>query len=567
MTKINAQKYLARTLHEYGVTHVFMVPTSFMAASAEMDRLGMTVITAHGEKAAAYMADGYARVSNAPGVCHAQNIGAANLAAGLRDAYMGGSPVIALTGGMDAMTSYRHLYQEIEDFPLFKSVTKASTQLHDARRLPDLLRQLFRDATTGAPGPVHLEVDGASGQLLDVEIDIPDTNVAVEKAFRTVPAVRSAPDDELVRAALARLAGAVRPVIVAGGGVKSSQAQPELLEVATKLGIPVATSMNAKGAIDERHPLAVGVVGSYSRGSANRSLMEADLVLFVGSHTGSQVTDGWRLPAAGTQVIQIDIDGSELGRNYPNSVSILGDAKATLTRFAALIGDEQPDRSEWSARTAGYVREWREENAPQLQSDQQPMRPERICAEVNAVLADDAVLLSDTGHSGIWTSSMFDLKPGQQFIRCAGSLGWAFPASIGAKCAAGERPVVCFTGDGGFYYHLAELETAARYDIPVVVVVNNNRSLSQDLEPYHFVYDDQPTEMGEKLWKFDDVNLAETATTMGCLSYRVEDPADLADALKSALASGRPTVIDAVSEVEALPAPPYGGRSFYAKEE
>lgn len=567
MTKINAQKYLARTLHEYGVTHVFMVPTSFMAASAEMDRLGMTVVTAHGEKAAAYMADGYARVSNAPGVCHAQNIGAANLAAGLRDAYMGGSPVIALTGGMDAMTSYRHLYQEIEDFPLFKSVTKASSQLHDARRLPDLLRQLFRDATTGAPGPVHLEVDGASGQLLDVEIDVPDTNLAVEPAFRSVPAVRSAPDDELVRAALGRLARAQRPVIVAGGGVKSSQGQAELLGLATRLGIPVATSMNAKGAIDERHPLAVGVVGSYSRGSANRTLMEADLVLFVGSHTGSQVTDGWRLPAPGTEVIQVDIDGSELGRNYTNSVSILGDAKATLGRFAALAGDEQPDRSEWSTRTAGYVQDWRDKNADRLQSDQQPMRPERICAEVNAALADDAVLLSDTGHSGIWTSSMIDLKPGQQFIRCAGSLGWAFPASIGAKCAAGDRPVVCFTGDGGFYYHLAELETAARYGIPVVVVVNNNRSLSQDLEPYHFVYDDKPTEMGEKLWKFDDVNLADVATTLGCLSYRVEDPADMADALKSAIASGRPTVIDAVSEVEALPEPPYGGRSFYAKEE
>lgn len=567
MTKINAQHYLAQALHDYGVTHVFMVPTSFMAASAEMDRLGMKVITTHGEKSAAYMADGYARVKNAPGVCHAQNIGAANLAAGLRDAYMGGSPVIALTGGMDPMTSYKHLYQEIEDFPLFKSVTKSSTQLHDPRRLPDMLRQLFRDATTGAPRPVHLEVDGASGQLLDVEIDVPDTNVRAEDAFRSVPAVRFAPDDELVRSALARLAAAERPVIVAGGGVKSSGAQGELVALAERLGIPVATSMNAKGSIDERHRLALGVVGSYSRASANRAVMEADLVLFVGSHTGSQVTDGWRLPAAGTEVIQVDIDGAELGRNYPNSVSILGDAKTTLARFLALAGDDVPDRSAWAGRTHGYVQEWRAEADPQLRSDQRPMRPERICAEVNAVLADDAVLLSDTGHSGIWTSSMIDLKPGQQFIRCAGSLGWAFPAAIGAKCAAGDRPVVCFTGDGGFYYHIAELETAARYDIPVVVVVNNNRSLSQDLEPYHHVYDGKPTEMGDKLWKFEDVNLAATAKSLGCLSFRVEDPADMADALKSALDSGRPAVIDAVSEVEALPAPPYGGRSFYAKKD
>jgi acetolactate synthase-1/2/3 large subunit len=565
---ITGQQYLARALHEYQVTHVFMVPTSFVGASVEMDRLGIQVIMTHGEKAAAYMADGYARLRNSPGICHSQNIGAANLAAGLRDPFMAGSPVIALTGGKDPLTAYKHLYQEIDDFPIFESVTKANVQVRDVRRLPDMLRQAFREATSGWPAPVHLEVDGLSGSLLDQELTLPDgAGPLAEPQFSQVPAVRPMPDEALLAQAVSRLAAAQRPVIVAGGGVKWSGAQAEVLELARRLQIPVATSMNAKGCIDERDPLAVGVVGSYSRASANQTLMEADLVLFVGSHTGSQVTDGWRLPAPGTEVIQIDIDPAELGRSYPNSVAIMGDAATALRRMAKLAADAPVSHEGWAATAREYVEKWRADHESLLRSDAVPIRPERLCSEINAALPDDGVLLSDTGHSGIWTASMFDLKPGQSYLRCAGSLGWAFPASIGAACAAGDRKVICFTGDGGIYYHLAELETAARYQIPVVVVVNDNRSLSQDLMPYRSAYDWKPSAMGDKMWLFDQVDLAATARSLGCAAFRVEDPGDIATALREALDSGRPTVIDVSTEVEAFPDPPYGGRNFYDKKD
>jgi acetolactate synthase-1/2/3 large subunit len=569
MAQINAQEYLARTLHQYGVTHVFMVPTSLMHMSAELDRLGVQVVTTHGEKAAAYMADGYARVNNTVGVCHAQNIGAANLAAGLRDPFMAGSPVLAMTGGPDPMSSYKHQYQEIEDFPLFKSVTKSSAQIHNARRVPDLLRQAFRAATSGSPGPVHLEIDGAAATSIDVDIEIPDGDQYAEMQFAQAPALRSTPPDEQIRRALDRIAAAARPVIVAGGGVYRSGAQAELVALARALQVPVATSMNAKGSIDERDDLAVGVVGGYSRRSANQTVMEADLVFFVGSHTGSQVTDGWRLPAAGTEVIQLDIDGVELGRSYPNSVSLLGDAKTTLARMTELAGAASAStaRSDWLNKVKGFVSTWRSDVSAQLASNDSPMRPERICAEINAVLSDDAIVLSDTGHSGIWTASMIDMKPGQTYLRCAGSLGWGLPAAIGAKCAAPDRDVILFTGDGGLYYHLSELETAARYNIPAVFVVNDNSSLSQDLEPYRAAYKGEATKMGDQMWNFLDVDLAATAKTLGCNSFRVEKPDDMAAALAEALASGRPTVIDAISPVEAFPEPPFGGRSFYAKKE
>jgi acetolactate synthase-1/2/3 large subunit len=566
VTATNGNAYLAEALKAYGLTHVFMVPTVAVPALAHLDRIGVSAITTHGEKAAAYMADGYARARGGPGVCLAQTIGAANLAAGLRDPFMAGSPVIAITGGTRPLSRYRHVYQEIEDFPLYETVTKLNAHVDDVRRLPDMLRQAFREAVSGAPGPVHLEIQGLGAEILGAELEAgAATGPLAEEAFAFAPPFRPAADEASVRRALELLAAAERPVIVAGGGVQYSRASGELTELARRLGIPVATSLNAKGTIDETDPLAVGVVGSYSRASANRAVGQADLVFFIGSHTGSQVTDNWRLPAAGTPVIQLDIDAAELGRNYPNAVSLNGDVKATLARLLELA-PESAGHESWRATAAGYVAEFRQEQEPRFTSDASPIRPERLCRELTELLPDDAVLVSDTGHSGIWTGSLIDLRPGQRYLRCAGTLGWALPAAIGAKCALPDRPVVCWTGDGGLYYHLAELETAARNGINVVIVVNNNRSLSQDMKIFQHSWggEDKITAAGDKMWKFDDVNLASVAAGLGCASYRVETPAEIGAALKSALAGGRPAVVDVVTDVEALPDPPFGGRDFYS---
>ena len=217
-------------------------------------------------------------------------------------------------------------------------------------------------------------------------------------------------------------AGAQRPVIVAGGGVAASGAQKEVVELAEMLSIPVATSLNAKGTIAENHPLSVGVCGSYSRWCANRVVSEADLVLFIGSHTGSQVTLDWKIPAMGTTVVQIDIDPSELGRSYPAQVALQGDAQVTLRR---LIEASEPmgGHSGWVDRAQQLVREWRQDVAPLVMSDAVPIRPERLCAELTKTLPSDAILLADTGHAGIWTGSMVDLKhrgaelsPGSRFL-------------------------------------------------------------------------------------------------------------------------------------------------------
>src|SRR5438094_5382790 len=380
MPTITGSRFFAQAMQAYGVTHIFFVPTMLLPALAEMEDMNIRRVMTHGEKAAAYMADGYARASRKPGICMAQNIGGANLAAGLRDAYMACSPVIAITGGPDSDSRYRYLYQEVEDFSMFDPVTKFNARIDKLSRLPDLLREAFRVATAGAPGPVHLEMRGSHGQVIEEEGDL---DLIFEEQYKQYPAFRPEPEMERIGEAAAALTKAQRPVIVAGGGVTSSQAQQEVVQLAEMLSIPVATSLNGKETIADNHPLSVGVVGTYSRSCANRAVAEADLVFFIGSHTGSQVTNNWKVPPIGTTVIQLDIEAQELGKNYPNVVSLMGDAKVTLRRLIDALKPMEP-RTGWVRRVQQLVSEWRNEVAPLRDSNGGPMRPERIFKEMTA---------------------------------------------------------------------------------------------------------------------------------------------------------------------------------------
>ena len=546
MPRTTGAKFMAQALKEYGVTHVFVAPAVVREALAELSQLGVQSIVTHGEKSAAYMADGYARAANRPGICFAQSVGAANLAAGLQDPYLGLSPVIAMTGRKPPMDQQRNAYQEIEHSKPFASVTKFSAYVEQVEQLPYLLRQAFREATTGASKPVHLDLQGMSGNVIMQSEG--DLEFVLENTFTSRPALRPEPSDDAVREAAQVISRSQRPVIVAGGGVTSSSAQQEVVELAEMLNIPVATSLNAKGTITDDHRLSVGVVGSYSRWCANRVVAEADLVIYIGSHTGSQVTNEWKVPAPGTQVIQIDIEPAELGRSYPNEVSLQGDAKATVQK---LIESLEPthDRTEWTSRAAELVSQWREEVLPRATSNAVPIIPERLCNELTQTLPPNSVLVADTGHAGIWTGSMVDLNhAGQDYIRCAGSLGWGLSGAIGVKCALPDRPVVCFSGDGGFMYHIAELETAVRYNIPVVSVVNNNHGLLQDKRGDDRAYQAVPGSHSSDLWEFNDVDMAKVAEAMGAFGIRIDQPQDIQGAIEEALASGRPAVVDVVTD-------------------
>jgi acetolactate synthase-1/2/3 large subunit len=543
---------IADMLKGYGVTHVFMVPAVLRRTFAEMERrTNIARIHCHGEKSAAYMADGYARASGKPGICMAQVIGALNLAAGLRDAYLAHSPVIAITGGRDPKTKFRKVYQEIDDVPAFEPVTKFNATIDDISRAPDMLRQAFRVATSGAPGPVHLQFRGNEGQL---DIEEAEMEPLVETQFAQVPPFRPEPQPEHVAAALALLQKAERPIFVVGGGLRASGASRELVALAEALQIPVATSLNAKDAIPGTHPLSVGVVGSYSRESANRAVNGADLVCFIGTETGGMTTHFWAVPKIGTPAIQIDIEPESIGRNYPLQASVLGDAKAVLTKMLAQADKTSAGkRASWIKEIGTLRSEWAANYKAMLESDAVPIHPGRICGDLTKHVPDDAIVVVDTGHAGMWMGGLYDLRvPTQSYIRSAGHLGWAFPAGIGAKAACPDRPVVVFTGDAGFWYHIGEVETAVRWNLASVTVVNNNGGGNQSKRGFDRVYGGEQNNRSRELWTYKPMNFAKLAEDMGALGIRVEKPSDFAPALARAIASKRPAVIDVATDIEAL---------------
>jgi acetolactate synthase I/II/III large subunit len=543
---------LADMLAGYGVTHVFMVPAVLRRTFAEMERrTKIARVHCHGEKSAAYMADGYARASGKPGVCMAQVIGALNLAAGLRDAYLAHSPVIAMTGGRDPKTKFRKVYQEIDDVPAFEPVTKMNVTIDEVSRIPDMLRQAFRTATTGAPGPVHLQFRGNEGQ---VDLEEAEMDALVEAQFARVPPFRPEPEAAHVKAALELLQKAERPMIVAGGGARASGAGRELVALAEALQIPVATSLNGKDVIPGTHALCVGVVGSYSRECANLAVNRADLVCFIGTETGGMTTHFWAAPKIGTPAIQIDIEPESLGRNYPLQASVLGDAKSVLIRMLGQIDKTSAvKRAAWIKEIAALRGDWCAKYKSVLESDAVPIHPARICSELTRHVPDDAIVVVDTGHAGMWMGGMYDLRaPTQSYIRSAGHLGWAFPAGIGAKAACPDRPVVAFTGDAGFWYHIGEVETAVRWNLASVTIVNNNGGGNQSKRGFDRAYGGEQTAQARELWTYNKMNFAKLAEDMGALGIRVERPANIAPALADALAARRPAVIDIATDIEAL---------------
>ena len=545
---ITGADYLARSLATNGTTHVFFIDAVLRRTLIELGALGVTRVLGHSEKAVAYMADGYARIAGRPGICFAQSVGAANLAAGLQDAYLGRSPVIAMTGRKQPSMQHRNAYQEIPHHPLFAPVTKFTADVDQAADLPRLMRQAWREAMTGTPRPAHLDLNGLQAEVIETGSvrEIPDADPAFQL---TIPPHRPVPDDHEIERAAARLRSAQRIAIVAGAGALASGAGKELLALGEALAAPIATSLGGRGLIPTRHPLSVGCAGNYAAPPANQIVHEAELVVFVGCHTGDQVTHTWRIPPLDTPCIQIDIDPLELGRSYPNTLGLMGDPKITLAKLAAALGKQPRDRT-FADRAAGIVAAWRQARAPALASNATPIWPDRLCDEITRALPPDGILVADTGYSGIWSSTLIELNgEGQTYLRAAGSLGWAFPAALGAKCAAPKRKVICWSGDGAIYYHLTELETARRRGIAVVLVINNNSGFGQGWPNIQRQQGNKPGDVRD-LVRFGPTNFADVARVFGLRGIRVEEPGQIAPALREALASDETVVVDVATDID-----------------
>ncbi len=541
-------EWLARSLAANGTTHVFFIDAVIRRTLIELGTLGVQRVLGHSEKAVAYMADGYARIAGRPGICVAQSVGAANLAAGLQDAWLGRSPVIAITGRKPPAHQHRNAYQEIPHHPMFSAVTKFSAEVDATPDLPRLLRQAWRETMTGSPRPAHLDINGLQGEIIESGTisEPPIADPAMQ--LRMPPYRPAAADDEIERAA-ARLRAAKRIVIVAGAGATASDAGKEVLAVAEALAAPVATSLGARGIIPTQHRLSIGCAGNYGAPPTNQIVHEAELVFFIGCHTGDQVTHTWRIPAVDTPCVQIDIDPLELGRTYSNTLGLMGDPKATLAKLLVALRKSTRDTA-FADRAAGIVAAWRQSRAPLLANNSVPIYPDRLCAEITRALPEDGILVADTGYSGIWTSTLIELNgAGQTYLRAAGSLGWSFPAALGAKCAAPDRKVICWSGDGAIYYHLTELETARRRGIAVVLVVNNNSGFGQGWPNIQRQQGNKPGDVRE-LVRFGPTNFADVARMFGLQGIRVEQPAELGPALQRALASDETVVVDVATDID-----------------
>ena len=553
---LNGAEWLAHSLKANGTTHVFFIDAVLRRTLIELGAIGVTRVLGHSEKAVAYMADGYARIAGRPGVCFAQSVGAANLASGLQDAYLGRSPVIALTGREPPTLHHRNTYQELPHGPLYASVTKFDADVSEAADFPRLLRQAWRASMTGSPRPVHLDLYGRSANLFEAG-PVNEPAGADPVLQLAMPPYRPSPADDEIERAAKRLLAAKRVVIVAGTGAVQSGAGAEVLALGEALAAPIGTSLGGRGIINTQHRLSIGCPGNYAAPPANQIVHEADLVVFIGCHTGDQVTHTWRIPPLSTPCVQIDIDPLELGRSYPDTLGLMGDPKATLAKLLVAIGTPGsgpgagPERdTAFADRAAGIVAAWREARAPLLAQNSVPIYPDRLCAEITRALPHDGIVVADTGYSGIWTSTLIEFNgAGQTYLRAAGSLGWSFPAALGAKCAAPQRKVICWSGDGAIYYHLTELETAKRRGIAVVLVVNNNSGFGQGWPNIQRQQGNTPGDVRE-LVRFGPTNFADVAGMFGLRGIRVEQPGQLAGALREALASDETVIVDVATDID-----------------
>ncbi|MFW6076252.1 MAG: thiamine pyrophosphate-binding protein [Hyphomicrobiales bacterium] len=553
--KTTAAGLLYETLKNYGVDCIFGMEDPIHVFHA-VDREATRIVTMHDERHGAMMAHGYAQASGRPGVCAATyGPGAANLATGLHEAQRSSVPVIAIVQDHPLRLRNRNANSELDHQAAFAPYVKASIRIDYPDQAADAVRQAYRIACSGRPGPVALLCP------TDVMGELAEAEVHAEPGFAAFPALRSvAGDDDIARAAQA-LAGASRPVIIAGGGAMISGAFEEVRLLAERFNTPVATTLTGRGVLPDEHPLSLGAVGNQTGGKlgrgriANAVVAEADLVFVLGSKTGQLAYADWTLFAPGTRVVHLDIDAREIGRNFATDVGLLGDVRDTLRAVLAYCeaeGLETRSRDN-GGRIAALKADWRRDIQPFVTSDAVPIRPERLIGEVNAVVDASTIVVADGSYASGWVLSHIDMPGARRTIlspRGTGSIGWAFAAAIGARMGAPDKTVICVNGDGGFYYALNELETAARYGIKVLTIILNNGTLGFQR---HF----EEKALGSyRECDFLDIDFAAVARSLGCSGERVDRPDALAAAIGRGLAHAGPYLVDAVIDPEiAAPIP------------
>jgi acetolactate synthase-1/2/3 large subunit len=503
---------------------------------------GMRHVLARDERHAAYMADGYARVTGKVGVCEGPSGGGATyLLPGLVEANESSVPVLGINTDISVSSRGRFTLTELDQRALMKPLTKWNAVLDRSADIPHVFRAAFNAMTTGRPGAAHIALP------FDVQNGPVDrADVWGDPSLGQYPSRRIAPDPFHIELAAKLLRAANKPLFICGGGVVIAGAEGELQELAEKLSAPVATTISGQGSISEEHPLAVGVVGSNGGTPETRSIVDqADLVVFVGCRAGSVTTERWRHPVPGNvKVIHLDVDAPTIGTNYPVDVPLVADAKLALAALnEALDSVRRPLDAAAVARAK--AEKFAQFNALAVSNDA-PIKPERVVAELSKALDADAIVVADPGTPCPYLSAYYPVRRTGRTLfsnRAHGALGYSMAAAVGAHYGRPEVKTVAVMGDGSFGMCAGELETLVRYQLPITLVVIRNAV-------YGWIKAGQKTGYGQRYFSVDFgvTEHARVAEAYGVKSWMVEDPQKLAGVLKEAVGFGGPTLVDIVCQ-------------------
>ena len=550
MDKINGAEAAVRMLQANGVKHIFGLcgDTSlpFYDALYKLDH-GMTHVLTRDERSAAYMADGYARVSGRPGVCEGPSGGGATyLLPGLVEANESSIPVLGITSDVPVPSRGRYPLTELDQRSLYRPLTKWNTVCDLAEQVPQAFRGAFRAMTTGRPGAAHICLPyDVMKQTLDA------SDVWAQAGHDRYPAWSYMAEPAAIAAAAGAILKARCPVFICGGGVVIAGAMQALEKIAGLLNSPVCTTVSGKGSLPESHPLCAGVVGANGGVIPTREVVQqADLVIFVGCRAGSTTTEHWKNPGRDIPIVHIDIDPAAISANYQTAHALVGDARLVLEALGALVlahGAERA-RTDFDGRAiVARARKGKWDAFQKLATEAaRPIRPERVLADLNAVLPRDAVVVADPGTPCPYASAYYEAREsGRHFItnRAHGALGYSMAAAAGAWYGRPDAKCVSLMGDGSFGFAVGELETIVRQKIPLLMIVFSNSS-------YGWIKASQKASYGKRYFSVDFARTehSRVAAEYGVRSWKVEDPDALRLVLRQALEHSGPTLIDVVAQ-------------------
>lgn len=498
------------------------------------------------ERVASFAADAYAKISGRVGLADAAlGPGATNLVTGLGEALNAGTPMVCIIGDTHRLHSWKNMTQEVRQNDILRPVCKELIRVEMIERIPELIRRAFSIATSGRPGPVVVDIPE---EIMHDYYTFSPSDFEVDIANESIPALRCRPDKKAIEKAAALLMQAKRPLILAGGGVHLSGANEQLTKFVSATNIPVAHTLTGKGSIACTNRLNAGLFGRYDR-IANKLIEEADVLFVIGCKLGEIATKRYTLLPKDKTIIHLDLVAEEFERTTDVDVKLWGDARCGLEDLLEAIGSGASALHQrlqlYSDEVIERMSNWRNEVSERLHSNERPINMARLMTELNNVLPEDAILVADGGFAAHWSGLLYDTKrAGRGFLPDRGfaSIGYGLPGAIGAALAAPGKRVMALTGDSGFCMVIGDLETAKRLDLDITIIVVNNAASGYVKALQHLVYGAGHYHSSD----LHEVDFASVANSFGCKGVRVEDPNEIHNALKTAMSTKGPVVIDVV---------------------